>query len=80
MATLKQNWWRVVVIVVACLVLNTVLHLTVFPFTLPTDFAPSVLVENNLVPPVAGLGMLVTLGALAAVFALVLENYLEGEP
>ncbi len=74
MDDLKRNWWKVVVIVVVCLLLNTVLHLVVFPFKLPTDFAPSVLVEKDMVPLVAGPGMLIALGALAIVFVLIQKD------
>ena len=57
--------------VAASLVLNMVLHLLVFPLRIPGDFAPSPVMERGLLPPLAGGGMLVVLGALAAVFLLV---------
>jgi len=74
MAGLKHDKWKIALIVIGCLLVNMLLHLVVFPLTLPSDFVPSILVERGLVPPVAGIGMLVTLGALSIVFALIQDR------
>jgi len=74
MAGLKHDKWKIALIVIGCLLVNMLLHLVVFPLTLPSDFVPSIFVERGLVPPVAGVGMLVTLGALSIVFALIQER------
>lgn len=54
------------------------LHLTVLPITLPTDVAPSIFVKQNMVPLAAGIGLLITFLAYAAVFALI-QDHLPGK-
>lgn len=74
MANWKTNKCKIASIVVGSLLINMLLHLFVVPLALPSDFVPSVFVVKGLVPLVAGIGMLITLSALAIVFALVQER------
>lgn len=68
MEQLKRNRWKMVAIVVVCLLVDMVLHLTIMPITYPTDVKLSSFVQNDIVGPVAGLALLLTFGALAIIF------------
>ena len=74
MDTLKRNWWRITAIVFASLLIDVALHMTIMPITLPTDVAPSIFVKQNMLPLAAGIGLLITFWAYAAVFALIQDN------
>jgi hypothetical protein len=72
---LKENWWKIIIIVLVCLIVDVLLHQTIMPVILSAVLPPSVIVEGGwLLPVVAGTGLLVTFGALAVVFVLLQEN------
>jgi len=68
MEKLKQKRWKIVIIVLLSLIVDMALHLTIMPIKFPTDATLSVFVQADLVGPVAGLALIVTFGALAAIF------------
>ncbi|MCP4540702.1 MAG: hypothetical protein GY832_26485 [Chloroflexi bacterium] len=74
MQNLKQNWKKIILIVLVSLIIDVLLHMTIMPVTQPTDVAPSIFVEQGIVPIVAGISLIVTFGAFGVVFALIQGN------
>jgi hypothetical protein len=73
MEDLKKNWWKIIVIVLVSLIVDMLFH-QIIPANLSVPFAPSVIVEQGWLLPVADIAILMTLGALAVVFVLLQEN------
>jgi len=78
MEPLKQNRWKIVIIVVVSLIVDMVLHMTIMPITFPTDVKLSSFVQNDLVGPIAGLALVLTFGALAIIFVRY-QDWLPGK-
>lgn len=76
MKSLRENWRKIIVIVLVCWIVDMLLH-KIMPFTLATALAPSVIIERGWLLPVVGSALLITLGALAVVFVLLEENLPE---
>jgi len=73
MKNLKENWKRITVIVLVSVLVDILLH-QIIPITMPDTFAPSIFVERGWFPPAVSIGLIVTFGALAAVFVLIQKN------
>ncbi len=78
MDSLKRNWWKMMAIVFVSLLVDMAFHLTIMPVTLPTDVAPSIFVQQDMVPPAAGIGLTITFLAYAVVFMLI-QDHLPGK-
>ena len=73
MKSLKENWKKITVIVLVSVIVDILLH-QIISITMADIFAPSIFVERGWFPQVVSIALIVTFGALAAVFVLIQEN------
>lgn len=76
-AALKTNWWKIVLSVVACTLLDVILH-RLFAPRIEYNFPPSVFVEKGLFLPAASAALVLWFGTLAIVFTLI-QDRLPGD-
>lgn len=73
MKILKENWKKITVIVLVSVIMDILLH-QIMPITMTGTFAPSIFVERGWFPQAVSIALLITFGAMAAVFVLIQEN------
>jgi hypothetical protein len=76
-ATLKTKWWKILFSVVACAVLDVILH-RLFAPRIEYNFPPSVFVEKGLFLPAASVALILWFGTLTGVFSLI-QHRLPGD-
>ena len=69
-ATLKASWWKILLSVVACALVDVMLH-KLFGPRLEYNFPPSIFVEKGLFLPAASVALILWFGTLTIVFALI---------
>ena len=69
-ATLKASWWKILLSVVACALVDVILH-KLFAPRLEYNFPPSIFVEKGLFLPAASVALILWFGTLTIVFALI---------
>lgn len=70
---MKTKWWKIVLSVVACILVDVILH-RLFAPRIEYNFPPSVFVEKGLFLPAASVALILWFGTLAIVFALIQER------
>jgi hypothetical protein len=76
-ATLKTKWWKIALSVVACAVLDVILH-RLFAPRIEYNFPASVFVEKGLFLPAAGVALILWFGTMTVVFSLI-QHRLPGD-
>jgi hypothetical protein len=74
---LKTRWWKIVLSVVACVLVDVILH-RLFAPRIEYNFHPSVFVEKGLFLPAASGALILWFGTLTIVFALI-QHRLPGD-
>jgi hypothetical protein len=76
MKSFKKNWWKVILIVVACVFLDASLHALVSPINSSNTsfFKPSIFVKKGLLIPSFFAYALIDFGVLAMVFIFIQDN------
>ena len=73
MKTLKNNWKKIIPIVITCAIIDIIVHALWAPLY-DYDFPPSFFVKNGLFESVAVIFLIIIYTALAIVFAFIQEN------
>ncbi len=74
METLRTNWGKIIVIVIACAIIDIILHALWAPLYEYDFFQPSFFVKNRLFKPAATVSLIIVYTALAVVFAFIQEK------
>ena len=74
---MKAHWWKILLSVVACALLDVILH-RLFAPRIEYNFPPSVFVEKGLFLPAASVALILWFGTLTIVFALI-QDHLPGD-
>ncbi len=73
MKSLKENWKKITVIVLVSVIVDILLH-QIIPITMIGTFTPSIFVERGWFPQAVSIALIMTFGAIAAVFVLIQKN------
>jgi len=73
MKSLKENWKKITVIVLVSVIVDILLH-QIIQISMTDIFIPSTIVERGWFPQAVSIALIITFGALAAVFVLIQEN------